>query len=85
MESSVIVLPVIVVFTMGSFLTAWADKYPVLQVAEYLPNIQLIDLATKVEQGAGFGDVFSNLTVIVILAVVVYILTAVMYKKRMVD
>lgn len=85
MESSVIVLPVIVIFTMGSYVTVWAEKYPVLQVAEYLPNIQLIDLATKVEQGAGLGDVFSNLAVIMIWAVVVYILTAVVYKKRMVD
>lgn len=85
MESSVIVLPVLVIFTMGSSVTAWADKYPVLQLAEYLPNTQLIDLATKVEQGAGFSDVFSNLVVIVIWAVVVYILTAIVYKKRMVD
>lgn len=85
MESSVIVLPVITIFTMGSFVTEWADKYPILQVAEYLPNIQLIELATKVEQGAGFGDVFSNLAVIVIWAVLVYLLTAIVYKKRMVD
>lgn len=85
MESSVIVLPVIAIFTMGSYVTVWAEKYPLLQVADYLPNIQLIDLATKVEQGAGFGDVFSNLAVIVIWVVIVYILTAVVYKKSMVD
>lgn len=85
MESSVIVLPVIALFTMGSYVTVWAEKYPVLQVAEYLPNIQLIDLATKVEQGAGFGDVFSNIAVIAIWALMVYVLTAIVYKKRMVD
>lgn len=85
MESSVIVLPVIVIFTMGSYVTVWADKYPILQIVEYLPNIQLVDLATKVETGAGFGDVFLNLIIIAIWTVVVYLLTAVMYKKRMVD
>ena len=85
MESSVIVLPVIVIFTMGSYVTVWADKYPILQIVEYLPNIQLVDLATKVEAGAGFGDVLSNLIIIVIWTVVVYLFTAVLYKKRMVD
>ena len=85
MESSVIVLPVIAVFSVGSFVTVWVEKYPILQIVEYLPNVQLIDLATKVEQGAGFGDIISNLAIIVIWTVVVYILTAVVYKKRMVD
>ena len=85
MESSVIVLPVIVIFTMGSYVTVWAEKYPLLQVVEYLPNIQLIELATKIEEGAGFGAIFSNLAVMVVWVVVVYILTAIVYKKRMVD
>jgi len=85
MESSVIVLPVIGIFTVGSFVTVWADKYPILKVAEYMPNMQLIDLATRIEEGAGFVDVLSNLGIISIWAVVVFVLAAVVYKKRMVD
>ena len=85
MESSVIVLPVIGIFTVGSFVTVWADKYPILKVAEYMPNMQLIDLATRIEEGAGFVDVLSNLGIISIWAVVVFVLAAIVYKKRMVD
>lgn len=85
MESSVIVLPVIGIFTMGSFVTVWAEKYPILKVMEYMPNVQLIDLATRIEEGAGFVDVLSNLGIISIWAVVVFALAAVVYKKRMVD
>lgn len=85
MESSVIVLPVIGIFTMGSFVTVLAEKYPILKVMEYMPNVQLIDLATRIEEGAGFVDVLSNLGIISIWAVVVFALAAVVYKKRMVD
>ncbi|GGA15571.1 ABC transporter permease [Psychrobacillus lasiicapitis] len=85
MESSVIVLPVIGVFTMGSFITAWTEKYPILKVAEFLPNIQLFELAEAVEQGAGFVQVFSELGIIGIWIVVIFALTVVVYRKRMVD
>ncbi|SER51793.1 ABC transporter permease [Psychrobacillus sp. OK032] len=85
MESSVIVLPVIGIFTVGSFVTAWTEKYPILKVAEFLPNVQLIELAEKVEQGAGFVQVFSNLGIIGIWVVVVFALTVVVYRKRMID
>ncbi|WP_342600756.1 ABC transporter permease [Psychrobacillus sp. FSL H8-0483] len=85
MESSVIVLPVIGIFTVGSFATVWADKYPILKVVEYMPNMQLIDLATRIEEGAGIVDVLSNLGIISIWAVVVFVLAAIVYKKRMVD
>lgn len=85
MESSVIVLPVMVVFSFGSFITSLADKYPILKVASYLPNIQLIDLASKVETGAGFVDVLSNLGIIAGWVVLVGVLTTVVYQKRMTD
>ncbi|WP_144511243.1 ABC transporter permease [Bacillus sp. FJAT-22090] len=85
MESSVIVLPVIGVFTVGSFATVWAQKYPVLKALEYMPNVQLIDLAEKVEKGARFVNVLSNLGIIGAWVVVVFVLTVVVYKKRMVD
>jgi len=85
MEASVIVMPVIIVFSLGSFITSLADKYPILKVAEYLPNILLIDLATKVEAGAGFVDVISNLGIITVWVILIGVLTTVVYQKRMMD
>lgn len=85
MESSVIVLPVIGVFTMGSFVTMWTEKYPILKVAEFLPNIQLIELAEEVEQGASFVQALPYLGIIGVWVVAVFALTVVVYRKRMVD
>ncbi len=85
MEASVLVLPVAGIFMMGSFVTVFADKYPVLKLVDYMPNSQLIYLAESVEEGAGFVDVLSNLGIIGIWVVLSVILTTVFYKKRMVD
>ena len=85
MEASVIVMPVIIVFSLGSFVTSFAEKYPILQVAIYLPNIQLVELATKVEAGAGFGDLFVELAIILGWVIAAGLLTVVIYRKRMVD
>ncbi|MBW8349790.1 ABC transporter permease [Bacillus sp. IITD106] len=85
MEASVIVLPVIIVFSLGSFITALANQYPILKVANYLPNIQLIELAKEVEAGASLVDVITNLGVIMGWVVVIVILTIITYRKRMVD
>lgn len=85
LEASVIVMPVIIVFSFGSFIAVAAEKYPILQAANYLPNLQLIDLATKVEAGAGFGDVLIELAIILGWVIAAIMLTVVIYRKRMVD
>lgn len=85
MESSVIVMPVIIVFSLGSFITSFADKYPVLNIANYFPNVQLINIASKVETGAAFVDVLFNLGIIGGWVVLVSLLTTVVYRKRMMD
>ena len=85
MEASVIVLPVIAIFTGGSFLVAWADKYPVLKIVEFIPSIQLMDLATKVEAGANSIDVLSNLGILSVWVVVTIVCAVILFKKRMMD
>ncbi|MDN4606135.1 ABC transporter permease [Sporosarcina highlanderae] len=85
LEASVIVMPVIIVFSLGSFITLVVEKYPILQVVTYLPNIQLIDLATKVEAGAGFGDVLVEFAIILGWVIAAVILTVIIFRKRMVD
>ncbi|MCM3709430.1 ABC transporter permease [Sporosarcina luteola] len=85
LEASVIVMPVIIVFSLGSFITLVVEKYPILQVATYLPNIQLVELATKVEAGAGFGGVLVEFAIILGWVIASLILTVVIYRKRMVD
>ncbi|MFD1850898.1 ABC transporter permease [Oceanobacillus bengalensis] len=85
MEASVIVLPVLFIFGFGSFLVGFIDEYPVLKVIEYFPNVQIIDLAYKVEEGLGFGDIWSHLGVIMAWVVVTALITIVVFKKREMD
>ena len=85
LEASVIIMPVIIIFSLGSFITLVVEKYPILQVATYLPNIQLVELATKVDAGAGFADVLVELAIILGWVIASIMLTVVIYRKRMVD
>ncbi|MBD7985232.1 ABC transporter permease [Sporosarcina sp. Sa2YVA2] len=85
MEASLVVMPVIMVFSVGSFITNFVDSYPILKVALYLPNIQLIELATKVEAGGGFGDVLVELAIITGWVVASFIVTVYLYRRKMVD
>lgn len=85
MEASLIVMPVILIFSLGSFITQLADSYPILKFTLYLPNIQLIELATKVEAGSSFGDVLVELGIIAAWVVVSFIVTNIIYRKRMID
>lgn len=85
MEASVIILPVLGIFSFGSFLLPLAEKYPVLKVVEYLPSVQLIEIASKVENGAGFSETAMQFGIIFIWTAAAGALTALIYKKRMMD
>lgn len=85
MESSIIVLPVLGIFSFGSFALPMAEQYPILNVLTYFPNSQLIEIAVKVEEGLGFGDVWSHFAIIIVWILAIAALTIAVYRKRMVD
>lgn len=85
MEASVIILPFLFLFSFGTFLTNFADKYPVLKIAEYLPNVQIVDLANKVQLGGGLANVWINLLIILAWVIAIFALVVVVYRKRMMD
>ncbi len=82
MEASVAVLPVMFLFGFGTLLQQVSDKYPVLSVVDYLPNLQLLELAKKVEDGASFSSLSINLTIILMAGVLASALVFMIYKKR---
>ena len=85
LEASVIILPVIFLFGFGSMLMILVEQYPALSFIEYLPNIQLVEIAYDVEAGLGFGDVWVNLLVLLAWAIVTAILMAFVYKRKEMD
>lgn len=85
MEASVYSFPAILIFTIGTFVRLLSEQYPILKIAHYLPNIQLVDIALKVEAGKGFANVLPELSIILLWFIIAMIVTVIVYKKRMVD
>lgn len=85
LEASVIFLPIIFLFGFGSLLVLLVEQYPALSFIEYLPNIQLVEIAYDVEAGLGFGDVWVNLVILLAWAIILSLLTAFVYKKKEMD
>lgn len=85
MDASVLVLPVMIIFSLVTFITSFVEVYPILKVLKYLPNIQLLEIAKRVEAGAGIIEVLSHLGIITIWVVAILILSTIVYRKRMMD
>lgn len=85
MEASVIAMPFMFIFGFGTMLTMFADKYPILKVMDYTPNVQLVKIALKVESGNGLGEIWSHLGIIMIWVIGIFALTAIVFKKRKMD
>ncbi|WP_226036684.1 ABC transporter permease [Aquibacillus saliphilus] len=85
MEASLVLMPLLFVFGMGTLLLEFIADYPSLAFLEYLPNFQLQFLAEAVDAGQAFTDVTGYLIVIAAWMVLLCILTVVVYRKRAVD
>ncbi|AXI10831.1 ABC transporter permease subunit [Oceanobacillus sp. 143] len=84
-EASVLIMPVIFIFGFASMFQPFAENYPILSIVDYLPSIQLIEVAAAVESGSGFADVVGNLAIILAWSIVAMIATAIVFKKREMD
>lgn len=85
MESTVIFMPFMLIFGFGSMITMFADKYPILKVMDYTPNMQLMDIAEKVQSGVGLGGVWLNFGIIALWIIAVFAITVIVFKRRKMD
>ncbi len=85
MEGSIIVLPVIIIFSLGPLALQLSAAYPILKIAEWLPSSQLILLAEALEGKYTTMDVIIPMATIIAWSLVTWIVTGFIYKKRMVD
>ncbi|KOY84159.1 ABC transporter permease [Lysinibacillus macroides] len=85
MEASIIVLPVIIIFSLGPLAMMLSSTYPILKIAEWLPSSQLLLLAEALEGKYSISDVIIPMVTIIIWSLFTWFMTAIIYKKRMVD
>lgn len=84
MEASVGILPVMIVFSFGPLVLLFADRYPILEIFEWLPSAQLILLEQHSADGAT-SEMIMSLVVLAVWALVAVSLSAILFKKRMSD
>ena len=84
-EASVFILPVMIVFSFGPLALNAAEQYPILKIAEWLPSVKIVELAYKLEGSYTIMDVTVPILIILVWSIVAWVLTAMIYKKRMVD
>ncbi|WP_409367675.1 ABC transporter permease [Lysinibacillus sp. 38-6] len=85
MEASIIVLPVMFIFSFGPFALTLASVYPILDIAKWLPSAQLILLADTLEGNYSSMDYIVPMLTIIAWSAVAWLATGLLYKKRMVD
>ncbi|MGY3188342.1 ABC transporter permease [Lysinibacillus sp. TE18511] len=85
LEASIIVLPVMLIFSFGPLALALSSANPILKVAEWLPSSQLLILAEALEGQYTTMDVIIPIATIIVWSLVTWIVAGFIYKKRMVD
>lgn len=82
MEASIIVLPVMLIFSFGPFALALSSVNPILKIAEWLPSSQLLLLAEALEGTYSMPDVVIPLLAIIVWTLVSWFFAAGIYKKE---
>lgn len=85
MEGSLIILPVVLIFSFGPLSLAMSSANPILKIAEWLPSSQLVLLAEALEGTYTTMDVIIPIATIIVWSLATWIVAGFIYKKRMVD
>lgn len=85
MEASLIVMPAFFFVSFSPMLLVYEDHFSIIGLLEYLPNIVLIDLADQIEAEAGLGSTWVELVILSAWALVVFVGSIVMYKRKQTD
>lgn len=84
-EASVVAMPVILIFTYGSFVTTIVDSQVLKAIFNALPTELFTKAYISLSQGGGFTDIKEYLLYILLWTVATVALTFVFYKKRRFD
>lgn len=85
MEASIIVMPVMFIFSFGPFALSLASVYPILEWAKWLPSSQLVLLAEALEGHYTTMDCIIPIVTITAWSLLTWVITGFIYKKRMID
>ncbi len=85
METSVVGLPVLILFTYGSMLGTMLNNEKISELSAYLPTESFGTAMGKLGQNGGFADIKWELLNMFIWAAAILIVTVIFYGKRRFD
>ncbi|KOO43534.1 ABC transporter permease [Priestia koreensis] len=85
METSIIGMPIMFLFGMGSIIKSVIDNETIKTFISYLPNDQFEQIWLALDKGKSFSDVGSHFLILVAWAIGVLVLTILVYRKRQFD
>lgn len=85
MEASVAILPVMFLFGFSTMIQQVLQDYPALFFLDYLPNLQLLEIAKSVEEGSPFGDIIFSLLIIALWTIAINIFVLFGYRRSSLD
>lgn len=81
MEASIIMMPVMFIFSFGPFALSLASVYPILELAKWLPSSQLVLLAEALEGPYTMMDCLIPIVTITVWSLLTWGITGFIYKK----
>lgn len=85
MEASTIAMPFMFLFSFGSMVLVFEEKYPILKVLHYTPNEQLTKIARILEESGGLADIWLPMTILLGWAIGIFVLASAIFRKRKID
>ncbi len=85
METSVVGMPVLIIFGMGSFLKMILENDLLLTIIDYLPSEQLTFIWVGLADGESLIDIWNHLGILTIWIAVLLAIAVITYGKRRYD
>lgn len=85
METSIIGMPVLFIFGMGSMFRPMIENESILNVMDLLPNEQLTFIWISLEKQNAFLHSWDHFALLLLWTFISFVVTAMIYKKRKVD
>ncbi|MCM3255736.1 ABC transporter permease [Priestia aryabhattai] len=85
METTIIGMPVLMIFGVGSLLKSAVDNKILLKIISVLPNEQFDAILSELNTKGGFNDLISHFLILITWAVLMILITFYTYGKRRFD
>lgn len=85
METTIIGMPVLMIFGTGSLLKGLVDNKIFSKIISFLPNEQFDEILLELSKNGGLKDVINNLLILFVWVVVMLLITFYTYGKRRFD